>query len=141
MPIFKKILPILIFGITLAIVFWKIEPPKSFTQASPFQITVFFIPLLFFIICLVNLYFKFLLKSSVVGIGLLSIILLQAFGILNWIVLIAILFFIFVLVKVIKKPEAKRKKARKLDTTPAPLPSILKPLEKLPDLPKLKRLR
>lgn len=141
MPLFRKIFPILIFGIILAVVFWKVEPPKSFTQVSPFQLIIFFIPLLLFLVFLTNLLFKSLLRSVTVGICLLIIIILQTLGALNWIIFIVLFLGTLLLVKFIKKPEIKRKKTRKLDTPPPPPPSILKQLKELPPAPRLKRLR
>lgn len=141
MPYIKKALPSLVFGIILSLVFWLMPPPQSLIQASPFQILIFFIPLLLFVIFLSNIFFKFFLRSIILGFFLVLTIILQALGILSSVIFIILFLGTLLLIKFIKKPEGKRKKTKKIDTPPAPLPSILKPLKELPPPPKLKRLR
>lgn len=83
MKLLKKLLPALIFGLTLGLVIYLIEPPKSLSQASPSQLGLFFIPLILLLTFLLNLYFKLWPKSLVAGMGVAILFLLQGGDSLN----------------------------------------------------------
>lgn len=83
MPFLKRFLLALIFGAILAGVINFVEPPKSWGEASNFQILIFFIPLILFFTFLINLFLNHLPRSFALGLGLLMIIVLQALGKFN----------------------------------------------------------
>lgn len=83
MGIFKKFLLALIFGAILAAVLNFIEPPKSWGDASTFQILILFIPLLLFFTFFINLFLNYLPRSFAVGLGLLMFSVLKALGSFN----------------------------------------------------------
>lgn len=101
---FKKILPVIFFGTIVVLVAWLTPPPKSFTQASLFQLVEFFLPLLLFLTFLLNLYFKFFLKSLIFSVGSVILLILQGLAALNIISALLTTIAIFLITKSLKKP-------------------------------------
>lgn len=78
MGIFKRVLLALFFATILGSVVYFIEPPKSWGDASTFQILIFFIPFLLFATLLVDLFLNHLPRSFAIGLGLLMVVSLKA---------------------------------------------------------------
>ncbi|MBI2022731.1 hypothetical protein HYS97_02700 [Candidatus Daviesbacteria bacterium] len=130
MPFLKRLLYAFVFGIVFFCVIFFVNPPKSWTQASYFQILIFFIPLLLFFTFFVNIFLNYLPRSFAISIGLLIIVVLQALGQLNYLYLIFIAFAISLLVWFIPKSRAKKK-----------FPQSSNKFEKIPKLSSFRRKR
>lgn len=107
MDYLKKFLPIILPGLILTWVIFKIEPPKSITQASVLQILLFFIPLFLLIVFLLNLYLRFLVYSAIMAIGIIILLLLQALNSLNIVSAALVIIACALLLKSIQRPKNK----------------------------------
>lgn len=92
----------LLFTISLTFfsyIIYFTEPPKSWDQASNFQILIFFIPLLLLVTFFTNLFLNYLPRSFSIGLGVLVMTVLKGVNQLNsltfslTILLIALLFW------------------------------------------------
>lgn len=83
MPTFKRFLAFLISLAGLGSVVYFIEPPNSWPEASIFQILVVFIPLLFTLTFLINLFLKFLPHSFILALGGVILIALYSINLFN----------------------------------------------------------
>lgn len=79
----KKILPVIFFGCLLGLVVWFTSPPASLTEASVFQLLLFFIPLFFLLTFTINLCFDLFSKSLVLSIGILLLLIFRSLDLLN----------------------------------------------------------
>lgn len=104
MVILRKISLIIISLAILAWVLYFVEPPKSWPQASYFQILAFFLPLVAFFTFVANLFLNYLPRSFVVGLGLMMVVVLKAIDQLNAVTVSGILIVVAILVTVFKKP-------------------------------------
>lgn len=123
MGIFKKVLPVLIFAAILLGVIYLIEPPRSWGQASTFQILILFIPLLFFFTFFINLFLDYLPRSFALGLGLLMVAALKALDKFNILTLSLVALATALLVWFIPKSR---------------LPRLNRGLTKHPKIPKLR---
>ncbi|HLC88156.1 MAG TPA: hypothetical protein VJG66_03845 [Patescibacteria group bacterium] len=84
MNIFKKLLIPLAFLGLLALVVIYVEPPKSWNEASTFQILVFFLPLLFAATLLIDIFVKYFPHSFIFALGLVLLLAFYAVRQLNY---------------------------------------------------------
>ncbi|MDD2822637.1 MAG: hypothetical protein PHQ59_01015 [Candidatus Daviesbacteria bacterium] len=84
MQYLKKILPILIFGGVFVIIVYFTKPPQSLTSANFIQLLLFFIPLFLFLIFLLNIFFKFYIRSFILSLGIILMIIFKSLGMLNF---------------------------------------------------------
>ena len=101
MSFIRRFLLALIFTIFFGLVIYLVEPPKSWGEASYFQILIFFIPYVVFITYLSNLFLNNLLRSFATGLGFVMIALLLATNQFNYltlslVILVTILLFWFI---------------------------------------------
>lgn len=106
MPLLTKIGPGLVSGLILLIVIIQVPPPESLSQASPFQLVIFFLPFIALLTFLANLLFSYLPRSLVFSLGLSALLILQSLGLLNLPILVIIFLAAFLLLRVIKKPHS-----------------------------------
>lgn len=107
MAILKRILPILVLGVFLVGVIRQISPPQTFTQASMFQLLIFFIPLFLFLFFTVNAIIRFFLFSLILSFGLILIFVFRALDFLNPLTLIVIIVAIFLILRSLSRPHKK----------------------------------
>lgn len=100
----KKLIPLFFFGAIFGFVVWQIKPPQSLPSISLTQLILFFIPLLLFLTFCLNLFFKFLLRSFAVALGLILFLVLKSLNILNLATVSVIFLVIVILVRIFKKP-------------------------------------
>ena len=103
MFLFKKLLLVLFFLLIVILVIFYLEPPKSWAEASLFQILAFFLPLLLFLTFFINLFLSYLPKSFIIALGLMMILVFQSIRQLNWISLSTIFVITFAAVKLFPK--------------------------------------
>ena len=80
----KIILSLISWGLFLYVLFFM-EYPKSLTQASPFQLLVFFTPLYFAISFSLYLIIKNLVVCLVISLGIILLLILKALDSLNFV--------------------------------------------------------
>jgi hypothetical protein len=105
----KKLLPFFIFLGVVAAVIYFVEPPKSWTQASNFQILIFFIPLLLTFTFFINIFLNFLPWSFIVGLGLMMLVVLWAIGTFTYLSLGMVVFLTAICIKLFPKFNYPRK--------------------------------
>lgn len=103
MSFLKRLIPTLVFGSIFTIVVYSVTPPQSWKEASIFQILSFFIPLLFFLTFLINLFFKYFPYSFIIACGFMILITLLSIGFLNPLSSILILLVIVLFIKLYPK--------------------------------------
>lgn len=103
MAALKKILPIFGCGIIFGLVMWNLEPPKSLTQATFWQIVLFFIPLFLLLTFLVNIFLGQLIKSLIISFGVILLLILKSLDMLNFISLLSTLLATFLIALSFKK--------------------------------------
>lgn len=74
----NQLLPFILSLVLISLIIFYLEPPKSWPEASNLQILLIFIPLMFVSITLINLLLNNLTKSSILGLGLVCLAVLQA---------------------------------------------------------------
>lgn len=105
---FLKFIPALTFWGVFSFIIFKIDYPKSLTQATLFQLTVFFIPLFLALSFTINLFFKFLLFSFSISLGIIILLILKALDSLSIISTLLTTIAIFLLLSYFKQLEKKR---------------------------------
>ncbi|MBI2021414.1 hypothetical protein HYS93_00855 [Candidatus Daviesbacteria bacterium] len=114
MSFIKRLLEFLLSLVTFSAIIYFIEPPKSWTQASIFQILIFFIPLLLLFTLLLNLVLNHLARSFSLALGLEVVIVLWAVDYFNIVSLLltglitGLLLYIVPKTRAIKGLRAKR---------------------------------
>lgn len=103
MRFLKRILPIIFPLFMIFYVIYFTKPPNSWQEASPLQILVLFIPLLFAFSFFANLFINYLPRSFIVGLGGIVILGLQAAGNLNPLTGILVIILTFLLARSFKK--------------------------------------
>lgn len=88
MKLTQKILPAILLGVVFFCVVYFVTPPKSWADSSIWQILIFFLPLLFFLTFLLDLFLKTLPKSFAISLGVMLLLVLKAADLLNPISLI-----------------------------------------------------
>ena len=78
MSLLTRILLAILTSSTFAFVLFYIEPPKSWPDATTFQILIFFLPLLASITCNLNIFLHNILRSFVAALGVIFSLVLLA---------------------------------------------------------------
>lgn len=118
---------ILLFLLSLSIlssVIYFITPPKSWPEASVFQILIFFIPLLLTYSTFVNLLVQYLPHSFILGLGLVTLTVLYSINSLNLFSAPLTLALTLIAIKIFPKLK---------------FPRFFKKTHKIPKLSRLKR--
>lgn len=105
----QKIIPIIFSILLLGFVILYTEPPKSWVEATVFQWSIFYLPLLLLLTALSNLYFKFWIKSIVVGLGLTILVILFGLKALNLASTVLTIAATILIVRSLKKPDRFRR--------------------------------
>lgn len=79
----KLFTPALFFWIMLLFVIFTMEYPKSLTQATFFQLFIFFTPLYMALTLTINLIVKNILRCLIIAFGLIILLILRALDSLN----------------------------------------------------------
>lgn len=108
MSVFKKFLPILVLIGVISVVIWQVEPPKSLSQASFWQIGLFFVPLFLLFTLTINFLFHFYLKSVTISLGLTILLVLKSLDIFNIVTIILTILAIILITRSLKKPVSKK---------------------------------
>ena len=111
MPYIKRIILTFIFLGVLGYVIYFVPPPKSWPDASILQILEFFIPLLFLITFLTDIFLDYLLKSFSIGLGGIVLITLESVGQLNIVTGVVAIIATALLTTSFKKPSLREKRA------------------------------
>ena len=86
-----KLIIILICIIILIVIAIFVEPPRSWQEASDFQLLGVFVPLLLIFMFSVDIFVKYLPRSFIVGLGLMFLFVLQAIGQLTPLIVVGVL--------------------------------------------------
>lgn len=78
-----RILPAVLSWAVFVYVIFTVTYPDSLSQASPYQLGAFFIPLFFAVALTLNIYFKYIILSLVISFGLIIALILKALGAFN----------------------------------------------------------
>ena len=114
MAFLKRFFPIVFFcGVFLGVIFF-IQPPKSWPDASTFQILIFFIPLLMFFTFTINFFIKYPPKSFALALGVMVIFVLKALGQINLATVFITLAITFLLASSFKRSLTRVPKIPKL---------------------------
>lgn len=101
---FKRLAPVLLLAAILGLVIYFVEPPKSLTN-QPTKIISFLILLGLFLTSLFNLIFRFILRSLVLSLGVISFLILKLTGNFNLLSGLVLIVATFILAKLLKKPK------------------------------------
>jgi hypothetical protein len=85
MNFLKRLVPILFYLLLWGIVIYFIEPPRSWPEASSFQILAFFIPLTLALTFICDLFFNYFPHSFMASLGLLMMLVMYAINQLTFI--------------------------------------------------------
>jgi len=104
-----KILPGLIsWGIFIFVII-DVPYPNSITSANIIQISSFFLPLFLALIFSLNIFFKKILLSSLISLGLVCVLILKALDSLNLVTVILTTVSIYLLVSYFRKSKKSAK--------------------------------
>lgn len=101
----KKLLTAVFPAILLCFVIWNIEPPISFTSATPLQLIYFFLPAFLFLTAAANIVFDFWLKSIIFGLGITILLIFKALGVFNIASVILTIIATVLIIYSLKKPK------------------------------------
>lgn len=102
--ILKVITALFFWGIFLYVIFF-IPYPNSLTQASPYHLLSFFIPLFLALIFTFNILLKSILKSIILSFGIIIFLILKALDSLNIVSLILTVIAVGLLLSYFKPPK------------------------------------
>jgi hypothetical protein len=105
----KKLLPFFVSLAFLFILIYFIEPPKTWTEASLFQILVFFIPLLLTFTFFINIFISFLPWSFITSLGLMLVVVFFVINLLNIVTILIVVVLTFISLKLFPKFNYPRK--------------------------------
>lgn len=105
---FSKIFPALFFWGIFILVLFQVPYPESLTQASLFQILVFFIPLSLSLSFSFNLFFNFLTLSCILSLGIVLLLILKSLEALNLVTSTLTLLAIYLFLSYFQKGKKKR---------------------------------
>ncbi|MBI2019594.1 hypothetical protein HYS95_02940 [Candidatus Daviesbacteria bacterium] len=117
-----KIVPVLILWGVFILVVLKIPYPDNITSANITQVSAFFIPLFLALTLTFNLFFKYIIFSTILSLGIIFLLALKALDSLNIVTIALTAVAIYLLLSYFKKVKRKN-------------------LTKLPKISKLTRLR
>lgn len=78
-----KVAPVLFFWLVFILIVFNVDYPISIAQATFGQLTAFFVPLFIAIFLSINLMIKSLYSSTIIGLGIILLLILKALGILS----------------------------------------------------------
>lgn len=134
---FRKVLLLVVFFALFALVVIYIEPPKSWNEASIFQIAAFFLPLLLTLTILLDFFMHYFPHSFILSLGLILGLSFYAVNQLNF--LTAILVFLIILFSWRVFPKMKLPRFRL--TGRSKIPKLHMAKREPPKLRGLRRLR
>lgn len=102
-----KVFPIFIFGGIFVYVLFNIPYPESITQATLFQLIIFFIPLFLAIMFTLNIFFRNILISGSASLGIILLLILKALDSLNLITGVLVIISIGLLISYFRKLKRK----------------------------------
>jgi len=106
----KRILPALLAITAFGLIVYYITPPASWTDASVFQILIFFIPLLASLTLLLNIFLSVYSKSFSIALGLMVLLVLKSVDELNPVTAFLTILSSYLLSTTFKKPLWKPRK-------------------------------
>lgn len=104
--ILKILFPLFFLGIFIYVIF-NVEYPQTITQATLFQLMVFFVPLFLALTFSLNLFFKNFISSGAISSGIIVLLLLKALDSLNIVSAILTILASFLLVSYFQKAKKK----------------------------------
>lgn len=113
-----KIFPPLLFLAIFAYVIFNVSYPNSLSEATFFQLTAFFVPLLFTLVFTINLFLNFFLHSIPISLGLIILLVLKGLGTLNIVTAILTILAIWLIVGNFKKVKQEKSRFGKLGSNP-----------------------
>ncbi len=105
MLIFKKLVPVIFWAVFFSFVLWQIQPPKSLTSATIIQLLLFFIPLFLLLVCIINIFVNFFIRSLIIGLGITLLLIFKSLEMLNIISAVLTISGVIFLVTSFKKPK------------------------------------
>lgn len=105
MTLIFRLLP-LISGLVFVLVLWQTTPPPNFNDIQPFQLFIFFVPLIILLFSLVNLIISNQRRSLAISLGINSLLILQAFSVLNLFSVGFVVILTAILIRAFKKPHS-----------------------------------
>lgn len=120
--VISKIFPAVLLWAIFAYVVSQVPYPQTLTQATSYQLFLFFIPLFLSLSLTINLFLGNIFSSSSISLGLIFLLILKALDSLNLVTATLILIAIGLLISYFKKVGRKN-------------------LTKLPKIPKLTKLK
>ncbi len=110
MPRLKKLLPFLVFLSVFIGIIYYIPPPSSWSEASIFQILIFFIPLLFLLTFFINIFTGYSARSFAISLGIIVLLVLKSVDELNLTTFFLTLVTTILLSTTFKKPTLKERR-------------------------------
>src|SRR3989344_3001042 len=109
MPSFlKKLFFFALFLALFILVVLYLEPPKSWTEASLFQIMAFFLPLLLGLTIFTDLAVKYLPHSFIIGLGIILVLAFYSVNQLNYLTSALVVLIVAFLLRVFPKMKLPR---------------------------------
>lgn len=111
MNFLKRLIPVLFYASLWGLVVYYVEPPKSWPEATPWQILAFFLPLTLGLAFIINLFLNYFPHSFIASLGLQMLLVLYAINqltpISGGIVIVFTILFIKLFPKVRLLPRIK----------------------------------
>lgn len=133
----KKLIALLLFAGLFILVITNTEPPKSWNQASLFQIMAFFLPLLLAFTVLLDIFIRYIPHSFIIGLGLILGLSFYAVNQLNYLTGILVILIILFSWRVFPKMKLPRFRL----TGGSKIPKLHMQKKEPPKLRGLRRLR
>ncbi|MBI2593652.1 hypothetical protein HYW44_03345 [Candidatus Daviesbacteria bacterium] len=133
----RRILFLVVFALLFTLVIIYLEPPKSWNEASVFQIMAFFLPLLLAVTTFTNFFIRYLPHSFILSLGIILGLSFYAVNQLNY--LTGVLVFLITLFSWRVFPKMKLPRFRL--TGKAKIPKLHLAKRQPPKLRGLRRLR
>jgi hypothetical protein len=114
MNLIQKLAPVALSLVTLGLVIYYLDPPKSWLEASIIHWLSFYLPLLLLLTSLLNFYLQFWLKSLILGFGLTILIILFGLSSLNLASGLLTIIAITLIIRSLKKPDRFKQTLRSL---------------------------
>lgn len=135
--LFKKLLFFVSFLAVFILVIIYIEPPKSWTEASLFQMMAFFLPLLLAVTILLDFLMKYLPHSFILSLGLILFLAFYSVNQLNYLTSLLVILIVAFLLRVFPKMKLPRFRL----TYGAKIPKLHMQKQEMPKIRRLRRLK
>lgn len=136
MPFTKILIFLLCAGVLSSVIFF-IEPPKSWPEASLFQMTAFFIPFLFAVTILLDFFMKYLPHSFILSLGLILLLAFYFVNQLNYLTAILVILIVTFSLRVFPRMKLPRFRL----TGGVKIPKLHMQKQEMPKIRRLRRLR